>query len=87
MKPWLRWTLLGALVLGLTLIPFALWEEPLTALSARLLTPFAGRAALLVLVISLLASDVLLPIPRASSRRGPCRCSAPPRARSRSRSA
>lgn len=63
MKPPLRWTALCGLVLALILIPFALWEEPLTALSARLLTPAAGRALLLGLVIALLASDVLLPIP------------------------
>lgn len=63
MKPWLRWTLLGALLLALILVPFALWEESLTALASRLLAPAAGRAALSAIVVLLLASDVVLPIP------------------------
>jgi uncharacterized membrane protein YdjX (TVP38/TMEM64 family) len=63
MKPWLRWTLLTCLVLALILIPFVLWEEPITAFATRLLAPTAGRAVLALLVILLLASDVLLPIP------------------------
>jgi uncharacterized membrane protein YdjX (TVP38/TMEM64 family) len=63
MKPWLRWTLLSCLVLALILVPFALWEDSVTAFSARLLSPTAGRAALAVLVVLLLASDVLLPVP------------------------
>jgi membrane protein DedA with SNARE-associated domain len=63
MKPWLRWTALTCLVLALILVPFALWEEQLTALSARLLAPAAGRVALAAIVVLLLASDVLLPIP------------------------
>ena len=63
MKPWLRWTLLTCLVLPLILVPFALWEEPINAWVARLLAPAAGRATLAALVVLLLASDVLLPIP------------------------
>src|SRR5688572_23974899 len=63
MKPWLRWTILSCLVLSLILVPFALWEESIQAWAARLLTPAAGRATLAALVIFLLASDVLLPIP------------------------
>jgi uncharacterized membrane protein YdjX (TVP38/TMEM64 family) len=63
MKPWLRWTILTCLVLALILVPFALWEEPINAWVARLLTPTAGRATLALLVVLLLASDVLLPIP------------------------
>lgn len=63
MKPWQRWAALTCLVLVLILVPFALWEEPLTALSARLLAPASGRALLSALVVLLLASDVLLPIP------------------------
>jgi uncharacterized membrane protein YdjX (TVP38/TMEM64 family) len=63
MKPWQRWTLLTGLVLALILIPFALWEQPITAFATRLLAPTAGRAALAAIVIVLLASDVLLPIP------------------------
>ena len=63
MKPWLRWTALTGLVLALILIPFALWEEPINAWSARLLTPVAGRATVALLVVLLLAGDVVLPIP------------------------
>lgn len=63
MKPWLRWTALACLVLALILVPFALWEDSVAAFSARLLTPAAGRAALSVLVVVLLATDVLLPVP------------------------
>ncbi len=63
MKPWLRWTALTLVVGGLILIPFALWEEPINAWSAELLGPAAGRATLAVLIVLLLASDVVLPIP------------------------
>ncbi|HVY28625.1 MAG TPA: VTT domain-containing protein [Polyangiaceae bacterium] len=63
MKPWLRWTLLTGLVLAMILIPFALWEQPITAFATRLLAPAAGRALLALLIVLLLASDVLLPIP------------------------
>jgi membrane protein DedA with SNARE-associated domain len=63
MKPWLRWTALTCLVLAAILIPFALWEEPITAWSTRLLTPAAGRATVALVVVLLLAGDVVLPIP------------------------
>ncbi|RYZ06313.1 MAG: DedA family protein [Myxococcales bacterium] len=63
MKPWLRWTALTCLVLALILVPFALWEDSISALSARLLAPTAGRVALAVVVVFLLAADVLLPVP------------------------
>lgn len=63
MKPWLRWTVLTGLVLGLILIPFAIWEEPINAWSAQLLTPVAGRATVALMVVLLLAGDVVLPIP------------------------
>jgi uncharacterized membrane protein YdjX (TVP38/TMEM64 family) len=62
-KPWLRWTALTGLVLALILVPFALWEEPINAWSAQLLTPVAGRATVALLVVLLLAGDVVLPIP------------------------
>lgn len=63
MPAWLRWTALTCLVLALILVPFALWEEPITAWSTRLLTPAAGRATVALLVVLLLAGDVVLPIP------------------------
>jgi uncharacterized membrane protein YdjX (TVP38/TMEM64 family) len=50
-------------VLALILVPFAIWEAPLSELSTRLLHPASGRAALSIIVIVLLAMDVLLPIP------------------------
>jgi uncharacterized membrane protein YdjX (TVP38/TMEM64 family) len=63
MKPWQRWTILTCLVLALILVPFVLWEDSINAWTSRLLAPAAGRATLAALVILLLASDVLLPIP------------------------
>jgi membrane protein DedA with SNARE-associated domain len=63
MQPMLRWSALGLLVLALILVPFALWEEPMAALSRELLRPAAGRAALIAIVVLLLSGDVLLPIP------------------------
>jgi len=63
MNAWLRWFALTCMVLAFILVPFALWEDELTALSARLLTPAAGRFTLGTLIVLLLASDVLFPIP------------------------
>jgi membrane protein DedA with SNARE-associated domain len=63
MPPWLRWLALSCFVLALVLVPFALWEEDINALSARLLAPAAGRAVLACVVVFLLAADVLLPVP------------------------
>lgn len=63
MKAWQRWAALTCLVLLLILLPFALWEEPIAALSARLLAPTSGRLVLSAMVVVLLGSDVLLPIP------------------------
>jgi uncharacterized membrane protein YdjX (TVP38/TMEM64 family) len=63
MPPWLRWTALTFLVLALILVPFALWEDAITAFSARLLAPAAGRALLAAVVVLLLTADVLLPVP------------------------
>ncbi|MDF3069387.1 MAG: hypothetical protein K0R38_4988 [Polyangiaceae bacterium] len=63
MKPWLRWTALTCLVLALILVPFALWEDAITAFTARLLAPTAGRAVVASVVVLLLAADVLLPVP------------------------
>lgn len=70
MLPWQRWSLLICLVLALILVPFALWEDALNAWTARLLAPAAGRATLAALVVFLLASDVLLPIPSSFASAG-----------------
>jgi uncharacterized membrane protein YdjX (TVP38/TMEM64 family) len=57
-----RWAVVGVLVLAAILVPFALFEEAITAWA----TAFLGRppSVLVGLVIAgLLASDVLLPVP------------------------
>jgi uncharacterized membrane protein YdjX (TVP38/TMEM64 family) len=63
MRPKLRVVLSLVVLLALILVPFALWEEPMSALARELLRPAAGRAALIAIVVLLLAGDVLLPIP------------------------
>jgi membrane protein DedA with SNARE-associated domain len=63
MRPWLGWLAVTALVLSFVLIPFALWDEAVQTWSARLLTPTAGRSAVISLVVVLLTADVVLPIP------------------------
>ncbi len=63
MRAWLGWVSLASLVLVLILVPFALWEESLSVWAAELLRPTAGRAALAAMIVLLLASDLLLPIP------------------------
>jgi membrane protein DedA with SNARE-associated domain len=63
MRPWLRWIALTCLVLLSILVPFALWEDEVTAFSVRLLAPPTGRALLSATVVVLLGSDILLPIP------------------------
>lgn len=63
MKPWLRWTILMAVLLALILVPFALWEDAINAYSNRLLSPMAGRMTVAGVVVFLLAADVVLPVP------------------------
>jgi uncharacterized membrane protein YdjX (TVP38/TMEM64 family) len=61
-SPLLRWTVVAVLVLCFILVPFALFEEPITAWArAQLSRP--PTLLLALLVGSLLASDVLLPVP------------------------
>jgi len=50
-------------VLTLILLPFILWEERISAISLGLLDQAPHRAGLAGLSVSLLAADVLLPIP------------------------
>ena len=63
MKAWQSWTLLTCVALALILVPFAIWEEPMSAWSARLLAPGAARTALGASIVLVLSLDVLLPIP------------------------
>ncbi len=61
-SPLLRWTVVAVLVLCFILLPFALFEEQITAwASAQLSRP--PTLLLALLVGGLLASDVLLPVP------------------------
>jgi uncharacterized membrane protein YdjX (TVP38/TMEM64 family) len=58
-----RWGALGALVLALILVPFALFEQPLSAWSVHSLRSAQQQALLAVATVLLLLADVLLPIP------------------------
>jgi len=61
-SPVVRWVIVAAVVLCLILVPFALFEEQITAYaSAALARP--PTLPLALLVGGLLASDVLLPVP------------------------
>lgn len=59
----LRWAALGALVLALILVPFALFEQPMNEWSAHSLRSAQQEALLAVATILLLVADVFLPIP------------------------
>jgi uncharacterized membrane protein YdjX (TVP38/TMEM64 family) len=59
----LGWALLGVLLLALILVPFALGEGAMFALSERWLAAAASRSWLALVIVVLLASDVFLPIP------------------------
>lgn len=59
----LGWAMLAGLLLALILVPFALWEEELTAWSLTLVEAAGGRVLLASIVTGLLAADVVLPIP------------------------
>jgi uncharacterized membrane protein YdjX (TVP38/TMEM64 family) len=63
MPQWLRWLALIGLVLALILVPFALWEEPISRWLVHVLRPSGGRLLLSGMILLILASDVLLPIP------------------------
>jgi uncharacterized membrane protein YdjX (TVP38/TMEM64 family) len=62
-KPWVRWTLVALLVLGVILVPFALWEEPLKAWTEHQLRPSGSPVLLALVLATLLALDVVLPVP------------------------
>ena len=59
-----RWLALGAIVLALILVPFALFGEAIESWATATLTALHGQPALAgALITSLLAGDSLLPIP------------------------
>lgn len=57
------WIVVSGVVVAAILIPFLLYGEALDAYSARVLSDQRSRLALGMIAASLLASDVLLPIP------------------------
>jgi uncharacterized membrane protein YdjX (TVP38/TMEM64 family) len=59
----IRWGAAASALLALILVPFALFEERVNALSAGLVTPERSPAAAALAVGLLLASDVVLPVP------------------------
>ena len=63
MTPAARWTLLTLSALAVILVPFAIWEEPITSWVERMLADEASRPLLASILGGLLAVDVLLPIP------------------------
>ena len=63
LTPAARWTLLTLLALAIILIPFAIWEEPITAWVEAVLSDEGSQPLLGAILGGLLAVDVLLPIP------------------------
>lgn len=60
----LRWAILGAAILAVILVPFAVAGEGMDAWSVAQLRALADRPLLVaLLVVALLAADVLLPVP------------------------
>jgi membrane protein DedA with SNARE-associated domain len=72
------WTLLASIVLALILVPFALGEGKLFALSRALLAAPESRALLATLVVLLLAGDLILPIPSSFVAAGAVAALGPP---------
>lgn len=63
MKPAARWTLLTLLALAVILVPFAIWEEPITRWVEARIADESSRPLLAAILGGALAADVLLPIP------------------------
>ena len=59
----LRWTLLSLLALTLILVPFALYDEAITAWAQDFVASERPKTAVAAVIGLLLASDVLLPVP------------------------
>lgn len=58
-----RWALIGAVVLALILVPFALLDETITAWSVGVIEGSTGDGLVAGLIGSLLTLDVVLPVP------------------------
>lgn len=63
MRPALGWTLLAVAGLAAILVPFAIWEEPVTQWTESFAADPGNRTTASLVLAGLLASDVLLPIP------------------------
>ncbi len=59
----MRWALLWAILIGLVLVPFFLFEEQFNALVARMIASDRSRASAAIAIFALLALDVFLPVP------------------------
>jgi len=62
-RPALGWTVLAVAGLAAILVPFAIWEGPITAWTQDFAADPGNRASAALVLGGLLASDVLLPVP------------------------
>ena len=61
--PWIRWSVVAVVVLGVVIVPFALFEASILGAVRALTGSGTGRLAIALTIALLLASDVFLPIP------------------------
>jgi uncharacterized membrane protein YdjX (TVP38/TMEM64 family) len=59
----MRWAILWVLLIGLVLLPFLLFEQPFTAFATEVTRTGTSRSIVALAIFSLLALDVLLPVP------------------------
>ena len=59
----MRWALLWAVIIGLVLVPFFLFEEQFNALAAHVTSSSVSPVVAAMTIVALLAFDVLLPVP------------------------
>ena len=69
---WLRFGLFGAALLGVVLVPFALWGDRLDTAAPHWLRLPDARFALAAIGVALLVVDVVLPIPSSVVAMGLC---------------
>jgi uncharacterized membrane protein YdjX (TVP38/TMEM64 family) len=66
-RPWVRWTVVGAVILAIILVPFGVFGSALEAWSVSFLEGARAESWITrALVFGLLASDVLLPVPSSA---------------------